>query len=336
MIARAQILTSLAVALLLEFTPPAIARQSHTGDRVHLAPRYSTGQALHYSVQLHTKTTAHAAGPIVDPEGATQFDQSVNVILRLDVLSAARASDGTARLRTTYERVIANNKDNSYDPGAEDLEKQYARLQGRSIEFTLHPDGKITDISGLQEVAANPARAAEMNQWLSQITLGASVPRKGIVIGEKWSSVQPLSGAPIAGVSWHTKSTYQSDEPCNVSGPKTVSGAAAKNLPASHSAPEECAIILTQSEMRESRGRGDRTPNEFKKNGLRTMGEWKGAGESLTELSLRSGLVISVTQSGTTHMDYTVTAAATGNHVHYTADTQSQALITLLPEPPSR
>lgn len=333
---RARVLTSLVVVSLLEFTPSAFARQSHRSKRIHLIPHYSTGQVLRYDVQLQTKTMAHAVGPIVDPEGATKFDQSVNVILRLDVLSAARAADGPVRLRATYERVTASSKSNSYDPAAEELEKQYERLQGRSIEFSLHPDGKISDISGLQDVAVNPARAAEMNQWMSQITIGASVPRKGIAIGEKWSSVEPLSGAPLAGVSWRTKSTYQSDEPCNVSGPKIDSAAVAKNPPVSDSAPDECAVILTRSEMRESRGRGDRTPIEYKKNGLRTSGEWKGAGESLTAISLRSGLVISVTQSGTTHMDFTVTAAATGNQVHYTADTQSQAQITLLPESQSK
>ena len=326
-----RIRTALLLGLYLCTAPRAIANQSNSKQRVQLIPQYSAGQVLRYSIQLRMKTTAQANGPIVDPEGATQFANSISVVLRLDVLSAAQGKDGTVRMRATYESVAASSKSNSYDPDAEALEKQYEKLQGRSIEFTVNPGGKITNVTGLEEIITDPARAAEVNQWLSQITLGASVPRKGIAIGEKWSSSQMVAGAPLDGVVWHSRSTYQSDEPCAVPGAKLDSNAGAPNPTPSSPVPQECAIIVTRVETSQSKG-DDRTPDAYKKNGLRTAGEWKSTGETLTAISLRTGMVMSVTQSGTTHMDVTITAAATGNHVRYTGDTQSEAEITLLPE----
>jgi hypothetical protein len=320
------------LALGLCVASSANGKHSSKKELIRLIPRYSTGQVLRYSVQLRMKTTARATGPIVDPEGATQFNQSVSVILLLDVISGGGTATGPVRLQATYEKVAASGKSDSYDPNARALGQQYQKLQGRSIEFTLRPDGKITDITGLEDVATDPSRAAEMNQWLSQITLGASTPRKGMTIGEKWSSEQPLVGAPLDGVVWHTSSTYQSNEPCALSEMNSGSDSGRVRPQGASPVPEECAIILTRSETRDSRREGDRTPRVYKQNGLRTSGEWKGTGVTLTVISPRSGMVVSVTQNVTTHMDFTVTAGATGNRIHYTGDTQSQAQITLLSE----
>lgn len=310
----------------------ANGKHSSKKELIHLIPRYSNGQVLRYRVQLRMKTTARAAGPIVDPEGATQFSQSVNVILRLEVISVAGTTNGPVRLRATYEKVAASGKSDSYDPDAKVLEQEYQKLQGRSIEFTLDQNGRIMHVTGLEDVATDPSRAVELNQWLSQITLGASTPRRGIAIGAKWSAEQPVAGAPLAGVVWRAKSSYQRNEPCTLYGANSPSESGPGRSESASPAPEECAIILTRSDTRDSRSEGDRTPPEYKKSGLRTSGEWKGTGETLTAISPRTGMVVSVTQSVETRMDFTVTAAATGNHVRYTGDTQSQAQITLLSE----
>lgn len=323
---RAGILFSLVIVLAAGVFPSATARQSKKKERVHLVPRYSTGEVIRYGIQLRTNSTAHATGPIVDPEGATQSSQSVNLILRLDVLPATGTANGEARLRATYEKVTASSQSNSYDPHGEELQRQYEGLQGHSIEFTLQADGKITDIAGLEDVVTDATRAAGLRQWLGQITLGSATPRKGIAIGEKWSSWEPVAGAPLSGVEWHTRSTYQSNEPCIASGINASSDSSARPH-----VTDECAMILTRSETHENRGPGDRTPSEFKKNGLHTSGEWKGTGETLTAISLNTGMVVSVTQSATTHMDFTVTSDTTGSQAHYTGKVQSEAQMTLLP-----
>lgn len=324
--------TAILLCALFGIAPPSSASQTRTKHRIQLIPHYSSGEVLRYSIQFRGKTTAKAIGPIVDPDGASQSEQSISMILRLEVISVDPSRNGVARMRATYEKVAANGKSNSYDPNAAALEKQYDSLEGRSIEFSLHPDGRISDVAGLEDIVKDPARAAAVNQWLSQITLGASTPRREITAGEKWSSQQPVAGAPLDGLVWRAKSTYQGDEPCAVPGTKPDSADGAANAANSVSAPQVCAMILTRSETRHAK-RGDSTPEAYKKSGLRTSGEWKGTGETLTGISLRTGIVMSVTQSSTTHMDVTITAVATGNSVRYTDDTQSEAQITLLPEP---
>lgn len=321
-------------ALVLVLAPPANTQRLNGNARIHLVPRFSAGQVLRYNIQLRMETTSRATGPIVDPEDVTKIDQSVNMALRLDVLATPGTAEGPelVRLRATYEKIATSSKHDSYNPDADALEEQYQKLEGRSIEFTLHPDGKITEITGLEDVVTDPSRAAAVNQWLRQLTLGASAPRKGIVVGENWSSKQSLDNVPLTGVVWGTESTYQRDEPCPIAGMNAdvSSGAERRVTPAA--APEECAIILTHSKMHDSRGERDRTPTAYRKKGLRTSGEWKGTGETLTAISLRTGIVMSVTQSGTTHMDFTVTASASGNHIHYAEDMRSESLITLLSE----
>lgn len=329
---RVRNLFSFALTLALGLALPVSARHPSANDRIHLVPRFSAGEVLRYNIQLRTETTAHGAGPIVDPEGATEFDQSVNVVLRLEALSVAGTAAGPVRLRATYEKVAVSSKSNSYNPDAAALEQQYQKLEGRSMEFTLLLDGRITDIKGLEEVVTDPSHAVAVNQWLSQLTLGASVLRKGIAVGEKWSSEQPVDNAPLAGVEWHMESTYQDDETCPVSGTDASSSSGAARLETPATATGKCAIILTRSETRDSQGGGDRTPPVYEKNGLRTSGEWKGTGETLTAISLRTGMVVSVTQTGTTQMDFTVTAAASGNHIHYAGELRNQSQITLLSE----
>lgn len=89
---------------------------------------------------------------------------------------------------------------------------------------------------------------------------------------------------------------------------------------------------MTHSEIVGGRDSKDRTPEVFRQNGLRTSGVWTGAAESLTSVSLRTGLVASVTQTGSTHMDFTIMTTTAHNRMRYAGDTRTQSEITLLPQ----
>lgn len=207
------------------------------------------------------------------------------------------------------------------------------KLAGQSIEFTLESDGKITDVSGLQNLASDsdPTRAATLNQWLSQLTLGASLPKQGIAVGDKWTSEQPLANLPLAGLAWKTTATYVRNETCPQALQPPVS--AVPVTPAR--LPDQCAVIMTHSEITGGAGTKDRTPDVFRQNGLRTSGVWTGNADSLTSISLRTGMVASVTQTGSTHMDFTIMTTLQRNRMRYAGDTHSQSEITLLPQSPA-
>lgn len=331
------------------------ARRATANARIHFTPHFTAGQVFHYSVQMHIDSASHSSGPIVDPEGPTKAGESVNVVLRLEVLtvSGTPAAPGPTRIRVTYETAAANSTSDSYDADTAAIADQYKKLQGQSIEFTLETTGKITDVTGLKGLLDNQSRSAVVNQWLSQLTLGASVPKNGIALGEKWSTDQAIDNVPLAGLAWHVESTYVRNEPCPAVHPEPPVGAVAQQVTPSD-VPDQCAIILTHSEVtgapapRSSRQAAksgqqpnqptnespneekDRTPEVFRKNGLRTFGEWTGSGDGLTSISLRTGMVVSVTQTATTHMDFTIMTTTAHNRMRYAGDTRSQSEITLL------
>ncbi|MFZ0638265.1 MAG: hypothetical protein WA020_07480 [Candidatus Acidiferrales bacterium] len=301
------------------------------GARVHLVPNFAAGQTFRYGVQTRIDTTSAATGPITDAGGPKKLNQSVSVVIRLDVLSASDApgAPASARIRATYEKAAATTNSAAFDPDVAAMEDQYKKLAGQSIEFTLQADGKITGVTGLKELASDsdPSRAAMLNQWLSQLTLGASLPRQGIAIGEKWSSQQPLQNVPLDGLLWKTTATYVRDEPCPAAGQPSEAGGVPVTPAAS---PEQCAIIMTHSEIAGGRENKERTPEVFRQNGLRASGVWTGTAESLTAISLRTGMVSSATQTGSTHMDFTIMTTAAQNRMRYAGDTHTQSEITLL------
>lgn len=294
-----------------------------------LIPQFVPGQTFDYSLQFRTSTIGHTIGPVRDPEGPSRVDQSVGVILELQVMSAGGSSGnpGPVHFRATYKDAAATTAANSFDPEANALAEHFRKLKGRSIEFTLEPDGRIEDVEGLGEILPNPSSAAVVRQWLSSLTLGAAAPRQGITVGTKWASEQPATRAPLAGLAWRTESTYLRNEPCPATGRQRLSSAASRD--AAKPPPEECAVILTRSELIEPRSPKDRTPEEYRRNGLRTYGDWTGRGEGLTAISLRSGMVASVTQTATQRMDFTIMTATAQARMNYSGVVRSQSQITL-------
>ena len=355
MMARAvclpQIRQFFSVLFLVAIATAPSARRVTADARVHFTPHFTAGQVFHYSVQMHIDGASHSSGPVVDPEGPTKTGESVNVVLRLEVLKVSSTS--AARIRVTYETAAAKSTSDSYDADTAAIADQYKKLQGQSIEFTLESTGKITDVSGLKGLLDDQSRSAIVNQWLSQLTLGASVPKKGIALGEKWSTEQAIDNVPLAGLAWHVESTYVRDEPCPAVRPEPPVGAVAQQVTPSV-VPDQCAVILTRSEItgapaprlseqaaksgqqpgqptdESPNEQKDRTPEIFRKNGLRTFGEWTGSGDGLTSISLRTGMVVSVTQTAAAHMDFTIMTTTAHNKMRYAGDTRSQSEITLL------
>jgi len=311
-------------------------RAAQPPQKARLAPQFVPGQVFRYQMDFRTTTESRRTGVVEDPQAAAQLEISWGGIIRVDVLSVESApapsgrGNGTAgipsraRLRTTYEKVDATAHSDAYDPEAAAIAEQYRKLEGRAITFTLGADGKVSTIEGLDEIVADPRAAEAARDWLSQLAVGASAPQGGIMPGQKWSSELPATGAPVAGLFWRTDSTYLRNERC-----RTLENPAAfASLPSA----ESCAVILTRFEIVQPRPLRDPTPEEYRRRGLRTAGKWRGSGETLSYVSLRSGWVVSVTQSGTEEMDVTISLANGASSVRYAGRVRSQSQITLLPE----
>jgi len=97
-------------------------------------------------------------------------------------------------------------------------------------------------------------------------------------------------------------------------------------------ATDTCAVIITQFKILQTAPHGDLTPPDYLHNGLRSSGSWTGAGESMSLISLRTGLVVSVTQSSNQEMNFTISSASSPSRMTYTGEVKSQSEIALLPE----
>jgi hypothetical protein len=307
----------------------AVSPSANPSERIHLIPKFTSGQTFRYQIETRTTTTSNTTTPIVNPEAASQLKQISDLQLRLDVLDAQSGPNGTlgaVRLRVTYEKTGATTESDAYDPAADAIENQYNRLQGRSMEFTIEPTGEVSKITGLDDVFSNPAAAATVHAWINGLSASAKLPREGIAIGQKWGNERPVENAPLAGLISRTESTYLRDEPCQ---------SADKSASSGQPTPKDaslCAIVMARFEiLRHGSTNPDATPDDYRHNGLRTSGTWTGNGESLDAISLQTGMITRSTQTSTQNMDFQIASALSGSKVHYVGHVESQSEITLLP-----
>jgi hypothetical protein len=338
----------IAIQAAVLFALPVLASDH---QRVHLLPQFKPGDSLRYQIESQMTIAGTTTTPIVNPEGATQLKQSVSIVLRLDVLEVqpgapgangapgTNAAPGPMRLRATYEKSSATSESDAYDPTSASLADQYNRLEGRSMEFTVEPDGKIVDIKGLEDMLSNPSAAQTVRTWMAGLSSSAGFPAQGIETGQKWSREQPLTCVPLDRLFWRTEATYLRNEICpeNISpgDSKTPPGPAPEAPPNAPSANSPmCAIILTQFTIvrRGSHNpHADDTPDDYRHNGLRTSGTWTGSGESLDSFSLATGRMVRSTQSSSQDLNFAITSTNTGSRMAYKGKINTETQIILLP-----
>jgi hypothetical protein len=311
----------------------ALALSATATERIRLAPKFTRGETLRYQIDTRTTTTGKTTTPIADPEGGSKASQTIRLLVRLDVLAVepgTPGAQGPVRLSATYEKSWAHSETDAFDPQTPSLEDRYARLEGHSIEFTIGPSGQAEDFEGWEDIRAQQSELNPLLSWAKGLSLGSGFPKRGIAIGEKWRSERPLAGGPLSDLLWRTESSYLRNEPCSSSPPSAPGGA-------SPAIADTCAMVLTRFEiLRHGSPKSDATPEEYRRNGLRTLGSWKGAGESLDSISIASGLLVSSTQSSTQDMDYQIVSATTGEAIHQVGHVQSQSDVRLegsLPRP---
>jgi hypothetical protein len=295
---------------------------------VTLVPKFVPGQILVYEIEMQTATVGKTVAPITNGEGATQSTLAIGMRERLEVLSVASQSQGeSVDFRLTWDESHADAVSDALDPTASDPAAPFAKLQGQSMEFTLSPNGTLSNFKGLENVLPGGVPPPEAVAWIASLTAAAQFPRGGITVGQLWKAERPVTGAPLAGLFWQTQSTYDRNEPCppiNSAGVDTSHATAAP--PA-----QECAVILSQMTIaRHGPARSDQTPEDYLHNGLRTSGTWTGSGQELGSIAIDTGLLVSATETSTQAMDYEIRSAATGSSIHYTAKVQSQTGITLI------
>lgn len=322
MLPRGLIIRTAAAITALLCLAVALAASPRSAHRV---PPHSAslepGEVLRYRLQYHNSIHSSSTSPIYTPEAAHKMDISLGAVLRLDVLSVKRSPKRgrLTHLRVTYQSATAHVSTDAYDPGAQSLAQQYRALSGHSFEFTIDGDGRVIDISGLDRVESDERARDAVREWLRELTLPLALLHPGTKPGHKWSREVPLASAPLAGLAWRTNSVYRDDEPC----------------PPAPGAPpaiahQTCAVIETHLSTTRKKKHGNSTPLVYRRQGLRTSGQWKEHGISRSYVSLSTGLVTSSTAVDSSDMDITIAAAVSGSRLHYAGQTESSSQLTLI------
>jgi hypothetical protein len=294
--------------------------------RVSLSPRFVPGETFRYEMEFETTTDTSRSGIASDPQGPSSLAVVWNAKVRIEVLPADAGTPGGIRLRSTYEKSTASVRSDAFDPAASETSEQYHKLEGKVVEFTLDAGGKVKYVAGLEGIADSEKAAQSAREWIAQLSASAGAPPGGVSVGQTWSSEEPANTLPIAGLVWRTDSQYLRNESCHPRNPDVPTAA---DSPANSQPPTDCAVILANLNLVRSKSVRDSTPPDFRKNGVQSAGKWNGSAQSLQYVSLASGMVVSVTQTGTEQMDVTLTS----NHntsMRYAGTISSRSQVALV------
>jgi hypothetical protein len=309
---------------------PCSARDSQ--DRTVFFPKLSVGQTFHYQVGYRAATTRNTESTVVEPMAPTGAATNATLLLQVEVddlrIDAGRT---IVRLRTQIvepDATVGAAAGGAEPPNTAPAPSASAKSVQRekSVAFTLHADGQVSDVEGLDRLSAD--EQAAWQEWVARFAGSASFPEKGIKPGEKWKVEEPISNALLTGLLWEKESEYVNDAPCAAT-KITPQG----DLSAETQAQEKCAVILTTAVMKQKSSQKDATPEDYKLHDLRTMGVANGKNETITYISLKTGFVVRATDDANQSLNVIVAKTDGSNRVHYTIDAESHAQVLLLAEP---
>ena len=296
--------------------------------RVNLFPRLQAGQTLAYQISYHSDKHVKTQSRVIvaAPDDSAKTD--VNAVLHLEVLSVqAQGNRSVIQARTKFAVLASDShfKVPNIEPPAGQLQRQDP--DGKFIEFTILPDGRLDHVNGLD--ALLPEQQQAWQEWAARFLLPAGFRTPGVRVTQKWSSKEAeKSPSPIAGLRWMRESTYVRDEPCRAA-QLTVQG----NIAPSDAEPETCAVILTTAVLKQDSNK-NATPEDFKLHELRTAGTAHGTNRIITYVSVKTGLLVRATEEATQQMNVTVAKADGSNRVRYDVNAKSRSEVLLVSESP--
>jgi hypothetical protein len=312
-------------------TLPHVPKKKSEGalPKISLTPRFVPGQSFRYEMEFETTNETSRKGLATDPQGPSSVVMDWNATVRIDILPAGEGLPGAMRLKATYEKSAASVRSDTFDPTAEEASEQYRQLEGKTIEFTLGADGKVSKIAGLEGMVDSEKTAQAARDWISQLGANTGAPAGGVSVGQTWSSDQPAASLPIAGLVWRADSEYLGNESCHPTNPDVPPSASAAAPSANAAAAPDCAVILAKLSLIRPKSPRETTPPELRQEGVESSGKWTGSSQSLLYVSLETGLVVSATETGSEEMDVTLTSSH-NTSLRYAGTISTRSHITLV------
>jgi hypothetical protein len=296
-----------------------------TNKPVHLLPQLRPGQSFIYLIRFQSDKTAKTESKVVAPLAPSAAQLDAQGLLRVEILDVQQpAAKPTIRARGQFLEL--DSRVPVKEPHDKDSNGNSQRVdpKGKTIDFTISPDGSVSNVKGLDSFS--PEQRQAWQQWVSRFAVAWTLPTGAVKLGEKWESEESEQpGAPLAGLHWERESTYVKDEPCQASQLSIAGEVSPSTAPS-----DTCAVLLTTAKLKQKSSSKNATPEEFKLHELRTMGTAKGTNEIITYISLKTGLVVRATEETTQFMDVVVAKADGSNGVRYNIDAKSHAEVLLV------
>ena len=202
-------------------------------------------------------------------------------------------------------------------------------LESKPVDFTILPDGRVDSVTGLADLFPDQRQVWQV--WLRQFAIAGVFPRAGVKPGQSWKSSEPEQApSPIVKLQWEKQATYVRDEPCTAIQFSETGIVAPKNSPT-----EFCAVVLTGATLKQKSSPKDTTPGDFRLHDLRTTGNASGKNETISYISLQSGLIVRVTEDAHQFMDVLVAKTDASNQIHYNVEATGHTEVLLVANAPS-
>jgi hypothetical protein len=269
-------------------------------DRVKLLPQLQNGEILRYESHARLVRSAKTKSPI-----ATMMEPGE---LHRDLSTGLRLSIQEIRLVDKRPMMAAETELDPAEPPAAGKPAP----NPLKVNFTIGGDGGVTRADGLADLDAEQRLAWQF--WVSQFAFGWTLPASGVKPGEKWKSVEvEKTPTPIASLVWERETTYVQNDKCPV-------------LP-----DEQCAIFLTTATLKQRSNPEDTTPEDYDLHGLRTSGVAKGTNETVSYISLKTGLLLRATEDVRQSLDVTIAKVDGSNQVQYQINVTSHFETVFVP-----
>lgn len=254
-------------------------------NRVVLLPKLQTGQKMRYESHARLERHVKTESRIVTLLAPRELKRDLLAAFTVSIKQIQRLDDRPTVAAVAELDAVADG--GSPEAGAKP-----------TVSFTIEENGQLSRADGLDSL--DPEQRLAWQFWVARFAYGWTLPADGVKTGEKWKTEEPEeTPTPMAGLVWERETTYVQNDNCPI-------------LPA-----EVCAVFLTEAKLKQKSSPEDTTPEEYRRQQLKTFGTAKGTNEAVTYISLKTGLVVRATEDVQQYMDVTVAKADASNQVHY-------------------
>jgi hypothetical protein len=276
------------------------AAAAGSDERVKLLPQLQNGEILRYESHARLARNVKTKSTI-----ATMMELGE---LRKDLSTGLRLFIQEIRLVDKRPMMAAETELESAEPAA----AGNPAPSPPKVNFTIGGDGGVTRADGLDALDAEQRLTWQF--WVAQFAFGWTLPASGVKPGEKWKSVEvEKTPTPISSLVWERETTYVQNDKCPI-------------LP-----DDQCAIFLTKATLKQRSNPENTTPDDYDLHGLRTSGVAKGTNETVSYISLKTGLLLRATEDVQQFLDVAIAKVDGSNQVQYQINVTSHFETVFVP-----